>query len=157
MKFDHRMLRDPLDQIARHRLRKGLSANQHVNLVGSLCQEDCCLAGRIAAADDDDLITSAELRLHERSRVINSISFELLQVGDVRLIVLRSSGDDDAASLQNVAVLQRELVWSLIAVDLDHPLSHQHLSAEFFCLDDGAAREFQAGDASRETNVVLYL
>jgi hypothetical protein len=31
------------------------------------------------------------------------------------------------------------------------------MSAEFFCLGDGAARELQAGDASRETNVVLYL
>jgi len=86
-----------------------------------------------------------------------SPAFELLQIGDVWLVVLCSSSDDDAPRLQNAAILQRELVWPLISVDLDHTLSHPHLRAEFFCLDNSAARKIQAGDAHRKANVVLYL
>ena len=102
------------------------------------------LACRIPAADYNHLVAPAELRFHERRRVINTIPFELFQVGNVRLVVLRSGRDHDAASLESAAILQRELIRSPITVKLGRPLSHHHLSAEFFCLEYGAAGEFEA-------------
>jgi hypothetical protein len=70
---------------------------------------------------------------------------------------LCSCSDDDASSLQNIAILQRDPIWPLIASELDHSLSHHHLCAEFFRLNNATAREFQTGDASWEAQVVLNL
>jgi hypothetical protein len=50
-------------------------------------------------------------------------------------------GYDDASSLQNIAILQREPIWPLIALELGHSLSHHHLCAEFFRLNNATARE----------------
>ena len=38
------------------------------------------LTGRVAAADDDDLLAGAQLRLHERGVVVDASSFELREI-----------------------------------------------------------------------------
>ena len=123
----------------------------------SFRQKNRSLAGRISTADDNHLIPSADLRFHEGSCVINSIAFELFKVCDIRLVVLCPGGDDDAARLHDLSIFKREPIRPLIAVDLDHSLSNLHLSAEFLCLGNSAAREFHSGDARWKPNVVFYL
>ena len=55
------------------------------------------LARGVAAADDDDLLAGAELRLHRRRGVVHARAFELREVLERRLAVLRARRDDHRA------------------------------------------------------------
>ena len=68
-----------------------------MDFAGGLREENGGLAGGISAADDDDLFLLAELRFHERCAVVDALAFELLQIGNARLVILRAGGDDDGA------------------------------------------------------------
>ena len=55
------------------------------------------LARGIAAADDDDLLADAQLRLHRRRAVVHAGAFELREVLERRLAVLGARRDDHRA------------------------------------------------------------
>jgi len=59
-----------------------------MNSSAGLCQKHCGLTGRVGAADDDDLIVGAELRiLHEGRVVVDADTFKLTQICERRLTV----------------------------------------------------------------------
>ena len=93
---DRRVVLDAADQIARHRLRRD-PAPGRPHARGSRClgEEDGRLAGRVSAADDDDLLAAAERRLDGRRAVVDAGALETRQVLDVELAVPRAGRDDD--------------------------------------------------------------
>ncbi len=84
VQLDGRILLDAADEVARHRVGEVLAAHQQVHASGRLGEEHGRLAGRVAAADDDDRLAARELRFHEGRRVVDARAFESLQVGDRR-------------------------------------------------------------------------
>ena len=50
---------DPIDEVARHRFREPVAANEDGDLRGETAQEHGGLARRIAASDDDHVFLSA--------------------------------------------------------------------------------------------------
>ena len=62
MKLDYRGRRNAIDQIARHRRRETFTAYQHVYPGRVIGEEYRGLSGRIAAPDDCDFLTRAQLR-----------------------------------------------------------------------------------------------
>jgi hypothetical protein len=79
------------------------------------------------------------LCFHECSGVINALPLELVQILNIRLVVLGTRGDHNASRLDEPAVLQCKLVGPLVVLDLHDLLADHHLSAEFLCLQNRAA------------------
>ena len=104
MELDRRVLLDAGDEVARHRVGEPVAAHEYVDARGRLCQEHGCLARRISAADDHDLLAPAELRFHEGRGVVDAGAFELREVRDRGLAVLGAGRDDDRAGLYALAI-----------------------------------------------------
>ena len=85
---DRRVLLDSANEIARHRVRQAVLADQEVDVPGRLREKHRGLARGVAAADDHDLLAGAQLRLHRRGGVVHARAFELRQVCDRGLAVL---------------------------------------------------------------------
>src|SRR6185369_10676284 len=75
----------PLHQVVRHRRRQAFGANEHVYVLCAAGEEYGGLAGRVAAADHDDLLVGAEVGLHRRRGVVDAGALEALVAGDVEL------------------------------------------------------------------------
>src|ERR1700756_2689618 len=117
MQFNAWILNDSLDEIARHCFGQFLAANQHVDLAYCLCQEDCCLTGRVAAANHNDLLACAQLCFHGCGGVVDALPLESFQILDVRLVVLSAGSNNNAARGDATAIFQGKLVRMLIAPD----------------------------------------
>src|SRR5579862_1413315 len=97
MQFNAWILNDSLNEIARHSFGQFLAANQHVDLAYCLCQEDRCLAGRVASPTHDDLPACAQLCFHGCGGVVDALSLELCQILDFRLVVLSAGSKNNAS------------------------------------------------------------
>ena len=100
MHLDCGIFRNALDQIARHGLRQVPERTSMMHVARGLGQEHSSLSGGVASTDDYNILVFAELRFDVRRAVINSLAFELLEIGEMRLVVLRAGGDDDGARRQ---------------------------------------------------------
>ena len=69
-----------------------------MNAPRRLRQEHRGLAGRVSPAYDDDLIAATELRFHEGGAVVDTGTFELLEIRERRLAVSGPRGDDHRPS-----------------------------------------------------------
>jgi hypothetical protein len=118
MRFNAWILNDSLDEIARHCFGQFLAANQHVDLANCLCQEDCRLTGRVAAANYDDLLACAQLCFHGCGGVVDVLSLEWPQIFNFRLIVLSAGSNNNASRVDATAIFQTKLVRPLVAPDL---------------------------------------
>ena len=75
--YDRRVLFDAADQVARHRLGQRRPRGPACARASRLREEHRGLSRRVAAADDDDFLAAAQLRLHERRAVVDAGAFEL--------------------------------------------------------------------------------
>src|SRR4051794_39289269 len=66
---------DAPDQISRHAVFETVGANEKMHTPCCLCKKQCGLAGRITTADDNDLVSAAQLCLDKRRPVVNSRAF----------------------------------------------------------------------------------
>ena len=148
---------DALHQVVGHRRGQPGPAHQHVHVLRAARQEDGGLAGGVAAADDDDLLVGAEIGLHRRRRVVDAGAFEAVVAGDVELAIARAGGDDDGARADRFAVVERERVRRVLAVDADDGARQREPRAELLRLHLRAAGERLPRDAGRKAEVVLDL
>ena len=139
MQLDRRMILDAADEIARHRRRQSARSHQHVHAPRALGEEHGGLPRGVAAADHDHLFARAELRLHERGRVVDADTFEARERLERRLAILRTGRDDDCACANAVALLaQVDRVRPLAAVEPGRRARDQQLRTELVA--PGSAR-----------------
>ena len=100
---------DLIDEIPRHRLRQITAPDQEPALRRVPGQEHRCLAGRVSAADDQDRIAGAELRLRLGGGVVDPAHLELVEARHVEAAVLRPGGDDHGAAGRHLAVRELDL------------------------------------------------
>ena len=96
--------RDAIDQVARHAIGKARPSDHHAHLGRVAGQKHRALAGRVAAADQNDLFAGAQPRLDLRGPVPDSAALEPGYVGDRRMAIASAAGDDDRPSLNALAV-----------------------------------------------------
>ncbi len=73
---DHGVVFDAANEVTRHRVGQPLSANQHVDALRRLGEKHGGLPRGISAADDDDVLADAQLRLHRHRHVVHTRAFE---------------------------------------------------------------------------------
>ena len=105
--LDVRRRLDALDQIARHAGAEAAAADHHVHLARVAREKHRGLAGRIAAADQRDLLAGAQPRLDRRGPVPDAAAFEAVEIFDRRPAVARAAGDHDRLRAQRLAASVR--------------------------------------------------
>ena len=131
---NRRMVVDATYEVPRHRLCQGILANEQVDVPGGLREEHRGLAGGIASADDDDLLSDAQLRLHARGRVVHAGAFELRHVWNRRLAVLCPRRDDQRPRIDATAVFEVHRVQRTLTRQLRRPLRDHQLRPELLSL-----------------------
>src|SRR6266849_1763624 len=91
MQLDARVFLDALYQIAGHCVGQQTRTYKHVDLARGLRQEDGCLPGGISSAYYNDLFLAAQLRLHERRTIVDTLSLKLFSICNLRFVVLSAS------------------------------------------------------------------
>ena len=81
---------DAVDEILRHRRLEPLPAHHEMEMLHLRREEHDSLAGGIAAADERNLLTLAELCLHGGGPIGNARAFELGKIRDRRPAVARA-------------------------------------------------------------------
>jgi hypothetical protein len=90
---------DAANQASRHARSKTVGADEHVNGPDRAREKHRRLTRRVGGSDDDDFVVLAKLRvLHEGCAVVDAGTFELGEIGEWRLTVSGSCGDDHRAS-----------------------------------------------------------
>jgi len=97
------------------------------------------LSGRIAAADDHNLVTETELGFHGRGAVVDTGAFEHRQVLERRFPVLRSSRDDDRTCEDFRPSIDFHGVSLPVARQPRRAFRDHHLGTKLQCLRVGAA------------------
>ena len=91
--LDVRRVHDPMGQIARHTLAKIIAADEQKDLARILRKINCSLAGRITAAHQRDIRSTAHLRLVRCRRIVNTGAFESTAMLNLETAILRAGGD----------------------------------------------------------------
>jgi len=95
-----------------------------------LRQKTRCLPRRIAATYHGHFLGLAQLRFHVRRAIIHAVSFELPQVWQRQLVILRSRPDDARARGQRLSAIQFDQVRLTVAVEPQHAPRDQQPRAE---------------------------
>ncbi|MNT26530.1 hypothetical protein D3C72_1621080 [compost metagenome] len=146
---------DALDQIARHAGRQTFAADHHVDFGGVAGEKHGRLAGRIAAADEDDLFLPAQLGFDGRGPVIHAPSLIRFQVGQRGAAIARAARQHHGASAHLRAVAQIDAQGPGVAQQVGGAGRRGDLDAELLRLHVGASRQRAAGDAGGKTQVVF--
>ena len=157
VQLDLGIVGDALNQVARHGIRQLSRAHQDVDLARGLGKIDGSLSGRVASADHDDVFVLAELRLNVGRTVVNSLPFEILQIGDGRLVVLGAGGNHNRPRGQRGAVVEHDFVRTAAALQLDHAMRDHHLRAKFLRLRERTIGELLARNSGRKAEIVFDL
>ncbi len=118
-------------------------------------EPDGRLAGGVAAADDPDPLTAADLGLRRPGRVEDADPLVALEVLDREFAVFGAGGDDHRAGGDLVALLEANRVVPVAGLQLPSPVRGRGAGVELARLGDGAAGQLAAGDPGREAEVVL--
>ena len=146
---------DPVDEVLAHALGEVVAADEHGHAVGVVGKVEGALAGRVAGADDEDVLAGAAHRLGHGRAVVHAAALELGRAAGGQLPPVDAGGQHERGARELAAVGQLEdLVGAVLAErrDLDR---RQDLDAEPLGLGHAAAREVGAGEAGREAEVVL--
>ena len=154
---DVRAVLDTADQVARHALGQPIGAHQHMNLVAGPGQKDGGLAGRVAAADDDDFLVLTKLRFQVGRGVIDAGAQEARQVFDFQRPVLRAAGDQHNVGTYRAAFRQIHHVRPPLAVQCYRLRGDTERGAEFLRLRQRAPGQRQTGNAGGKAKVVFDL
>ena len=142
--FDRRIFLDASNQVTRHRPGEPWCANDHMDTPRRRCEKDRRLPRRVAAADDHDFLSDAELRLHRRGAVVDACTFERGQVVQSGLAILRAGRDDDRARANPGAVVNLDLVMRALAGQPCGASGDDDVGAELQSLGVGAACQLQS-------------
>ena len=116
-------------------------------------EEERGLAGRVAGADDVDVLAVDVARLAARRAVEEALAREPLEARDRQLAPGDAAGEDDRLRADHVAAVEVDLLGG--RVDPLELAGHEDLGAEPAGLLERAAGELVAGDAVGEAEVVL--
>ena len=98
--------RDAIDQVARHAFGEARSSDHHPHLRGVSGKKHRALAGRIAAADQNDLFAGAQARLDLRRPVPDPATLEAGDVGDRRMAISCAARDHDRPGPNAISAVQ---------------------------------------------------
>src|SRR6202035_5584920 len=101
------------------------------------------------------ILMFAQLRLHVRRAVVDSLSLELLEIGDSRFVVLCPSRYDNDACRELVAVIQYHLVGTPVAIESGYTMREHHFGSKFLCLSNSPCRQFEPRNSSRKAKVIF--
>ena len=126
--------------------RRGVAGKKHAGL-----------PGRVAAADDDDVLAFRQPGLDRRRPVPDAAPLEGFEIGDRRPAVAGATGNHDAARPQRLAVIQVEGEQPVdpTAIERPHRNRDHHLGAELLGLDEGPPGQRLSGNPGRKTEIVL--
>src|SRR4051812_42973389 len=113
-----------------------------MHLAGGLREEHGSLACRVSSADDNNLLALAQLRLDIGCPVVNAVAFKLLEIGEARLVVLRSRSDDDGSRGQRLSAVEDDHIGAALATEFLDIARNDHAGAKFLGLCGGAGSEF---------------
>ena len=115
------------------------------------------LACGIAAADQYDVLTHAQLGLDRRGPVPDAAAFEGVEIFDSRPPVTRPARHHDGFGAQRLPAFggQRKRAVALRTIQRPDTNRNQHVRAEFLRLGVGAAGERLAGNAARKSQIVF--
>ena len=88
-------------KIIRHFARNIFPANDEQHFRRAVGEEHRCLAGRVAAADDDHGFVSTNLAFERCSGVVNTDSFESLAIFGIEPAIVGAGRDEDGFCSQN--------------------------------------------------------
>src|SRR5438876_6725076 len=94
---DPRILFNASDQVSRHGVGQTIGSYEHVDVSCRLGEGHGSLASCVAAANDANLFTGAQLRLDERGAVVHAGAFELGNILEGKFSVFRACRDDDGS------------------------------------------------------------
>ena len=109
----------------------------------------------VAAADNGHLLSFAQLRFHKGRAVINSLTFEFIEVAKRRLVVLCAGGYDDGPCRETVPVVQDQLERPPCAFQAHNAVRDHHSCSEFFGLYNRSCRQLLAGDSGWESQIIF--
>ena len=115
------------------------------------------LAGRIAAADQNDLFACAQARLDLRRPVPDPATLEARDVGDRRTPVSCAARDHDRPGLNAIAAVKFEDERAIFAraIQRPDPDGNHHVGAEFLRLNEGAGSQRLAAYPGGKAKVVF--
>src|SRR5262245_60340054 len=113
----------------------------------ALRQEHRRLPGRVSAADDDDLVADAQLRLDVRGGVVDAQALELAEVVELQLAILHARRDDDGAGAHIPVTAELHRKGTAGAVEALGMARDSEVGAELDRLAAGARRQRLARDA----------
>ena len=142
-----------VDEIARHPLLEPLAAAEDGHAPGVVREEDRRLAGRVGRADDVDVEAVGARRVAARRAVGDAVPGEPLEALDRQVAPDDAAREDDRPRPQDVAAVQVHLVGR--RVDARDRPGHQDLRAQPARLTQRAIRQFLAGHARGEPEIVL--
>ena len=103
------MVREPLREVGRHGVAEVVTANEDVDLIGVLGQEQRGLPSRVGASHHDCVPAEACPGLEFSRGVVDAATFELGHAGDLQAAVLDAAGDDDGAGGDIGVVIEPDL------------------------------------------------
>src|ERR1700722_6364006 len=113
------------------------------------------LPGRISSAADDYGIVSAEAGLDVGGSIIDADAFKLREIGQVRLAVLSSRGDDHGAALHHFSIVGVDRIGLGLALQVFGRPRDRDFGAELFGLHKCPARQVLARYAGWKSEIVF--
>ena len=120
-------------------------------------QEDRCLAGGVAAANQDDLLLGAQTRLDWGGPVPDPPAVEVGEACDLGPSVTRAARHHDGARAHHLAIIERqaESAVGLRAIERPHFDGDHDISAEFLRLVEGSRHQRVSGNAGRKAEIIF--
>src|SRR6185503_15831698 len=148
-------LLNAIHEVSRHALSQIPAARDDVHASRVSRQRHDGLPGRIAGADDDDLLVAAEFRLRVRRGIVDACALELTQAGHIEPAILHTRRDQDGLAANLRAVGERDDANSGVDPETLDGAGHGDARPEFLRLKQRVAHQFRTGYAQGETEIVL--
>src|SRR5581483_6886314 len=162
MQSDVGSVLDASDEISGHALGEAIRAHEQMHMPTATGEEYGCLPRGVAAADHDDFLVLAELRLDKRRRVIDTHPEKAVDVGQFQLAVFHAAGDHDGAAADHPRGMKiaRRVAGEMdlkrlgLAAQAQRAVGDRHFRAKLLCLHERPPSQRLPGDAGRKAEVV---
>ncbi len=146
---------DLVDEVLRHAVFDAGTADEQDDLCRVAGEEKGSLAGRVAAADEEDSLAGDAVGLVAAGAVEDATALQLLHAGELHAVPVDAGGEQDGAGVEEVAAVELDAV-ALFGFDdgFDAALD-EDFGAELLGLLESALGELVAGDAGGEAEVVF--
>src|SRR5437870_5216973 len=153
--LDVRGVHDPMGQIARHTLAKIIAADEQKDLARILRKINRSLAGRITAAHQRDIRSTAYLRLVRCGGIIDTGAFESTTMLNLKAAIFRAGGDEQTFGDNIFSALQFKNGIHLVEGQLCYRRWNRYARAELIGLKNRAIGQLASGDTSRKSQVIF--